>query len=71
MIGPNAPNAPAISSGGNISLIMPSPCGSITAPTRPWSTRKTINISGDCASAQASDIRVKPAMPTMNIRRRP
>ena len=67
MIGPNAPKAAAISSGGNISLISPSPCGSIIAPNRPCSTRAVISIVGDCDTAQSSEKAAKPPAPTVKI----
>ncbi|MEO9177139.1 MAG: hypothetical protein ABI317_16615, partial [Gaiellales bacterium] len=35
--GPNAPNAPPISSGGNTVLITPRPCGIRSAPNAPCS----------------------------------
>ncbi len=71
MTGPNMPKAFCDSFGGNISLIMPRPCGSITAPNSPCTTRAAISISGDTDIAHSSDPRVKPTAPTRNIRRRP
>ncbi len=71
MTGPNMPNAACISLGGNISLIMPRPCGSMTAPNSPWTTRAAINSSGPWATAHSSDPTVKPTAPMMNILLRP
>ena len=72
MTGPNMPNAAPISFGGNISLIMPSPCGSITAPNRPWTPAdgdQHLRATGD--TAHSSEPAVNPAAPMRNIRLRP
>jgi hypothetical protein len=71
MTGPNRPNAAPISFGGNISLIMPSPWGSMTAPNSPWMTLAPTSNSGDCATAQSSEPTVNPAAPMRNILFRP
>ena len=47
------------------------PCGIITAPKSPWSTRQPISISGDCARPQSSDAAVNPTAPVRNIVLRP
>ncbi|GAA4105926.1 hypothetical protein GCM10022214_86520 [Actinomadura miaoliensis] len=71
MTGPKAANAVPTSFGGNIRLIMPRPCGSISAPNRPWATREPTSMPGDWASPHSSEAAVKPAAPTRNMRRRP
>jgi hypothetical protein len=69
--GPKAANALAISSGGKQALIMASPCGIITAPNPPCSTRNAIIEAGSHASPHSSEATVNPAAPITNIRRRP
>ncbi len=71
MTGPNGMNAFCRSSGGNDCFTMASPCGIITAPKRPCRTRKAISQPAVGARPHSSDASVKPAMPTMNILRRP
>ena len=71
MIGPNGMNAFCRSSGWKDCFTMASPCGIITAPNAPCSTRKAISAPAVGASAESSDATVNPAMPMMNIRRRP
>ena len=71
MTGPNMPNAAPSSFSENISLIRPSPCGSITAPKMPWTPRNAMSISGDCETAHSSEPAVNPSAPMMNILRRP
>ena len=71
IIGPKAPKTLLISSSAKHSLIIPNPCGIISAPNAPCSTRKAISTSGEGAAAQAADITVKPAEPIRNSRRRP
>jgi hypothetical protein len=69
--GPKMPQAFLISSPGKRSLVSPKPCGIITAPDAPCSSRATISISGDTAVAQASEVSVKPAIPASSTRLRP
>ena len=71
MTGPNRPQTLFISLGGNRSRIRPKTCGSIIAPNAPWIAREPISISGDCATAHATDAAVKPPIPTSSIRLRP
>ena len=71
MTGPNGMNALPSSSGGKATFTRANPCGIITAPNSPWSTRAAMSQPAPGASPHASDARVKPAMPTRNIRRRP
>jgi len=59
------------SSGWKLAFTMARPWGIIVAPNRPCSTRKPMRVSGLGASPQASDETAKPAMPMMNIGRRP
>lgn len=68
MTGPNMPKALPSSSGGNISLISPSPCGSITAPNRPCTTRPAISSSGLPETPHSSEAAVKPKAPITNMR---
>jgi hypothetical protein len=68
--GPNSPKAFWISSGGKVERISPKPCGIMTAANSPWASRKAISISGDVAAPHSADIKVKPATPIRNRRRR-
>ena len=71
MTGPNVPNALPISCGGNRSRISPKPCGIMIAAKRPCTTRATIRLSGDQATAHRSEAVMKPTIPMSRIRRRP
>ena len=71
IVGPNAPKALPISSGGNVVLRMPKPCGISTAPSRPCATRKPISMPGVVASPHSADAATKPTRPSRNMRRRP
>jgi hypothetical protein len=71
IIGPNRPKALAACSPGNRERIMPMPCGSMSAPSRPWSTRPRISTPATGAHAESSEPSVKPTMPIRNSRRLP
>jgi hypothetical protein len=71
IVGPNAPNALPRSSGGNVALRMPKPCGISSAPSRPCATRKPISMPGEVASPHSADAATNPTSPTRNMRRRP
>ena len=51
MIGPKRPNAFGMSVLVEDLVSMPKPCGIISAPKEPWSTRVAMSASGDQASA--------------------
>jgi hypothetical protein len=77
-VAPKAPFMPQIAS----ALLRSAPSGKvvetieravgvmIAAPT-PWTARAVISASGDQASPQTSEARVKNSSPTMNTRLRP
>ena len=65
------PNAAPSSLGGKTALMMPSPCGIISAPNAPCSARLPINISGEAARAHSAEPSVNPAAPSRNNSRRP
>ena len=71
MIGPNGMNAFCRSSGWKDCFTIASPWGIITAPKSPCRTRNAISAPAVGASPHSSEATVKPAMPMMNIRRRP
>ena len=56
IIGPKAPNTLLISSSSKTSFSIPNPCGIISAPNAPCSTRKAISTADEGAAAQAADI---------------
>jgi hypothetical protein len=66
------PIAFAISRGcGNIVTIIPRITAELIAPPMPWTKRAAISTPCDCASPQASEAKVKTAIPAMNSRLRP
>ena len=71
IVGPNAPNALPRSSGGNVALRMPKPCGISIAPSRPCATRKPISMPGEVARPHSADAATNPMSPRRNMRRRP
>jgi hypothetical protein len=71
IIGPNTPNALPIWSGGNRSRISPKPCGIITAPKSPCTTRAMTSVSIVGVAAHTTDAATNPTMPIISIRFRP
>ena len=71
MTGPKMPKTWPISSSGKTSLRMPKPWGIMIAANAPWTRRAPISTPVDGASAQSSDVAVKPSRPIWMIRRRP
>ena len=69
--GPNTPHALPISCGGKRSRMSPNTCGTMTAPTAPWTMRKAISAPVLGAAAAATDATANPATPTSSIRLRP
>ena len=49
----------------------PKTCGSMTAPTAPWSAREPMRNSADGAAAHSTEAIVKPPAPIRSIRLRP
>ena len=57
--------------GGNVAAMIESVAGFISAAPAPWATRAAISISPLVDSPQASDARVKTAIPMTKRARRP
>lgn len=71
IIGPKALKTFASSSSAKVSFSIPKPCGIISAPKPPCSTRKPMSSPVDGATAHAAENTVKPAEPIRNSLRRP
>ena len=71
MTGPKSPNAFCSSSAGKAARMMPKPWGIISAANAPWTRRKAISISVDCAAPHSAEAMVKPATPSRKSLRRP
>ena len=70
--GPNSATALSNSASSvKTSFIRPKPCGIISAPNAPCSTRNAISTPIVGATAHAAENSVKPAEPIRNSRRRP
>jgi hypothetical protein len=68
---PQMPIAAARIAGGTADASRVRESGMIAAAPRPWTARAAIRASEEVLSAEAIDARVKTAMPTSIIRRRP